>query len=102
MCEKIRRFICCLIHEIKHEFGLNKDDLWTRLCEAHEFDLIDKFKKIETDAKNIPHLTVLIPEGGFTKDTALNNLILKWLKDRGTNAVCPITEIQELTDSLKS
>lgn len=59
----VNRFIRCLIYEIKLEIGF--EDLWTRLCGAAEFDLIDKLQKIEIEARKHDHYTVIIPENGF-------------------------------------
>jgi hypothetical protein len=101
MYEQIRRFIHILIHEIKQEFGF-KDDLWTRLCEAREFELIDKLRKIEIEAKRYPHHTVIIPKNGFIDDEDLNNIIVKWLYDKKVNVWSPSIEITELETALRT
>jgi hypothetical protein len=99
--EFIKRFIRCLLFEIKKEFKLKlSHDIWCRLAIANEIDLICLLRKVETREKG--YSTIIIPDNGFTKDKELNDMIIQWLKSQNVNTP-PYNskqEVKELTESL--
>jgi len=99
MIKFLKEFIRCLIHELKHEFGCPKDDLWFKLCEANEIDLICLLRRAEKH--EVGYTTIIIPKNGFVKDKELNNLIIKWLRNKTKLIYNPEQEIQALKNSLQ-
>jgi hypothetical protein len=73
-------------------------ELWDRLVEEKNFELIDRLHKIEN---RVPGYTsIVITQNGFSTNDETHNMVIQWLKrHRYVNLVNPRKIVYELVNS---
>jgi hypothetical protein len=73
--------------------------VWDMLAADGKYDLIRRLQRVERGEPG--YGTMIIPEGGWSRDPGTNDRVLCWLKDRHVNVWSPTQEIAELEQSLQ-
>ena len=60
-------------------------DIWSRLVEEDNHDLIEKLRRVER--KEGGYGTIVVPAEGFSKNSKTHQMVIDWLEARDTNIV---------------
>jgi hypothetical protein len=73
--------------------------VWDMLAADGKYDLIRRLQRVERGEPG--YGTMIVPEGGWSRDPGTNDRVLCWLKDHRVNVWSPAQEIAELEQSLQ-
>lgn len=72
--------------------------MWDRLEAEGNHSLIAKLKAVER--KEAGYGTIVVPEGGFSKDTDTHEEVMQWLRERHVSILNPAALIKEMKRTL--
>jgi hypothetical protein len=74
------------------------NELWERLVEEQNFELIDRLHKMENKVPG--YTSIVITQNGFSTNDKTHNMVIQWIKrHRYINLVNPRKIISELNNS---